>query len=373
MSKVIAITGSQGFIGSNLVHHLVHLSGYSVLEINRNSSRVDFKEALTACDVVVHLAGANRPIDESWYQRDNVEFTRELIRELESQGPKPVIFASSTHAESDTSYGRSKKAAENELMSYASATGRRVEILRLPNVFGKWCKPNYNSVVATFIYNAIREIPLDIRNPNKVLELLYIDDLVATIINLIDSRGRSNEGKSISVFRISVGSLAEQILRIHRARLDGRVLDVGVGLMRGLYATYLSALTPDLFEYPLKTKSDSRGMFVEIVKTSSSGQFSFFTSKKGVTRGSHFHHTKAEKFVVVQGAARFRFKNIRDGQMYETVVTALKPVVVESVPGWVHDILNIGEDELVIAVWSSEVFEENRPDTTPKLVRDEPS
>jgi UDP-2-acetamido-2,6-beta-L-arabino-hexul-4-ose reductase len=368
MTKNVVVTGSRGFIGSNLVHSLRHNSDIRVLEVHKESSEEEIHSALENCDVVVHLAGVNRPETEQDFQRQNVDFTAFLLSKLEKLGPKNFIFASSRQADSDTPYGESKRNAERLIAAYAATTGCRTRILRLPNVFGKWCKPNYNSVVSTFIFNIARGLDITVTDEDRILDLLYIDDLVENLVEEIRGGMERFRTPTWPIYRISVSDLASTLQEIHSAREEGRVLDVGTGLLRALYATYLSQLPRESFSYQLFPNTDARGTFIEFVKTPTSGQFSYFISKPKVTRGAHFHHTKAEKFVVMSGQACFRFRNLLDGEIYETKIDATRPTVVESIPGWAHEITNTGSADLIVGVWSSEVFSHSHSDTLPEAV-----
>lgn len=363
MNKNVLVTGSQGFLGKNLVVHLVETGRFSVLEVHRGSTSEQLADALQNCDVVVHLAGVNRPIDESQFTIDNTEFTKKLLSDLAEANPVPVIFASSSQANLDNPYGASKRQAEELVRMYGANTGQRVDILRLPNVFGKWCRPNYNSVVATFVHNVSRGIELSVHDENRILDLVYIDDVVELLRSIIDGEIAGDDLRPREVHRISVGSLAAIIKQMHDARKRGEVLNVGNGLLRAIYATYVAALAPTEFTYRLLPHKDVRGSFTEIIRTPSSGQVSYLTAVAGATRGSHFHHSKIEKFVVVTGQARFRFRCLMSGATHEVNVSAEVPEVVESIPGWVHDITNTGASELVVLIWANEVFDPAAPDT----------
>jgi UDP-2-acetamido-2,6-beta-L-arabino-hexul-4-ose reductase len=368
MNKRVLITGSHGFIGRNLAVRLDSLPDFTVLKAHRTTSSEELSSLVRQCDVVVHLAGVNRPRENELFQHDNVDFTDHLLTTLTSENPVPVVFSSSIQAELDSHYGVSKRDAEALVHRYGSRTGQPVRILRLPNVFGKWCRPNYNSVVATFVHNVSRGLPLQVNDANRILDLAYIDDVVDLMILAIRGELSEDDPRPDSVHRISVGELAALVRSIHEARGTNSVLEVGTGLRRALYATYISALDPANFSYSLAPHIDPRGSFTEVLRTPSSGQMSFLTAVPGATRGSHFHHTKIEKFVVVSGQARFRFRCLLSGDNHEVGATAEKPMVVESIPGWVHDITNIGTTDLVVLIWANEVFDPAAPDTYPQEV-----
>jgi len=363
MKQKVLVTGARGFIGLNLVQQLHDQRDFEVIEVHRSSSHSEIERGLMTCDIVVHLAGANRPQRVQSFDEDNVSYTRDLLTTLDQNSPKPLIFSSSTQASLDNPYGRSKSACEQLINEYSRKTQVAVRILRLPNVFGKWSRPHYNSVVATFIHDTLRGENVRVVEPEKVLELLYIDDLVEALITDIRTRCSSALAPEMPTYRVTVQELFTLVSEIHTKRRIGQVLDVGSGLLRALYATYVSALQPHDFTYPLSPKCDNRGSFVEILKTPSAGQFSSFVAKPGATRGSHFHHSKVEKFLVVAGTARFRFKQLNSKQQFETVVSAESPMIVESIPGWIHDVTNIGNHDVVVVVWANEVYREERPDT----------
>jgi UDP-2-acetamido-2,6-beta-L-arabino-hexul-4-ose reductase len=263
----------------------------------------------------------------------------------------------------------SKKAAETSLLAFAERSGNPAYVLRLPNVFGKWCRPNYNSAVATFCHNVARGLPIRIDNPAAPLALVYIDDVVAGIVDLLDAGDGVSGFREIGpVYRTTVGAVADLILRFRDDRAQALIETVGEGLTRALYATYVAALPTDAFSYPLVPHIDPRGAFSEMLKTRNSGQISVFTAHPGVTRGGHYHHTKTEKFLVVKGEARFKFRHMLTGETHEIRTSDAEPTVVETVPGWTHDITNIGDDTLICVLWANEIFDRQRPDTIQEAV-----
>jgi UDP-2-acetamido-2,6-beta-L-arabino-hexul-4-ose reductase len=363
----VLITGAQGFIGKNLVVRLGERTGTEVLTFTRD----DDVEALTAlvakADSVVHLAGENRPADIVDFVRSNTDLTRTLCEAIRATGRSiPLILASSTQAERDNPYGQSKRAAELVVEALASDTGNPAIIYRLPGVFGKWCKPNYNSVVATFCYNIARDLPLQINDATTNLQLVYIDDLVDEFLCAMDNaKSGLVWGEVGQIYRISLGQLAEKIAAFQNCRTNLLSEHVGTGLTRALYSTYISYLPPERFVYDLPQYGDERGVFVEMLKTPDCGQFSFFTMHPGVTRGSHYHHSKTEKFLVVRGVARMCFRHIVTGETCEVTVSGDKPQVVDTIPGWVHDITNVSDSEVLVMLWANEVFDRQRPDCIP--------
>lgn len=361
----ILVTGADGFIGSNLRVALSERDGYEVLPVTRATSAAELAQAAAQADAVVHLAGVNRPQDPAEFAIGNVDFTAQLCAALRASGRAvPVAFASSIQAERDNPYGLSKHAAEACLTAHAADSGAPVAIYRLANVFGKWCRPNYNSAVATFCHNLARGLPIQINDPAAQVRLVYVDDVVEALLRFLAT---PPEGavyvEAGPVYTSTVGELARQIEAFAEVR-HGLVTErVGEGLTRALYATYVSYLPPEAFSYGVPKYGDARGMFVEMLKTKDSGQFSFFTAHPGVTRGGHYHHSKTEKFLVIKGRARFRFRQILTGETYALDSSGDEPVIVETIPGWAHDITNIGDDEMVVMLWANEIFDRARPDT----------
>ena len=361
----VLVTGADGFIGKNLCLSLSEHEGYEILPITRSSSQEDLHTQVAQADAVVHLAGVNRPKDPSEFASGNADFTKQLCDTLlETEKAIPVAFASSAQAESDNPYGESKRLAESHLNNYSEQSGAPVALYRLVNVFGKWSRPNYNSAVATFCHNIVRGLPIHINDPSAIVRLVYVDDVVTEFLSFLDNPGEGVRFVAANpVYEITVGELARQIEAFKEVR-DSLVTEpVGTGLVRGLYATYVSFLPPEMFSYGVPKHEDKRGMFVEMLKTGDSGQFSFFTAGPGITRGAHYHHTKTEKFLVMKGRARFRFRHILSDEAYEIEAHGDNPQIVETIPGWAHDITNIGEDELLVMLWANEIFDRERPDT----------
>ena len=362
-TRVVAVTGAAGFIGRNLVVRLREL-GCEVRPITRASSTRDVERALAAADVVFHLACAIRPLDPKEFDR-SVEFTNRVAAGIVRGGRLPlVVFSSSRKAADFTDFGRAARSCEDALFQLVWRNAATVAVYRLPNVFGKWARPNYNSCVATFCHNLARGLPIRIHDPAAPLSLLYVDDLIAQWCALMDrSPLASGYLEAEQVCDTTVGELAATLSSFAEGRRSGRVENVGSGLQRALYATFVAALPAEAFSYPLTTHIDPRGSFAEILKTRDGGQVSVLTAEPGVTRGGHYHHTKVEKFLVVHGHARFRFRHILDGETYELMTSAERPMVVETIPGWTHDITNVGNGVMVSLLWASEVFDRARPDT----------
>lgn len=357
----ILVTGSNGFIGKNLVSRLNEIDTFKVLTYTRGDHLPDFSKI----DFIFHLAGENRPKNPSDFEKNNAIFTKELCDLVrESKKNIPIIFTSSVQAELDNPYGRSKKDSENSLRVLFDETENPVQIFRLPNVFGKWSRPNYNSVVSTFCFNIANNLPIKINSESKVLKLIYIDDLISFFLqSLYDNEAGFFMKKIKPDYEITIKKLAEIIFTFKEIRETLVIPDVGKGLVRALYSTYLSYLTPNDFVYDVPSNVDKRGVFVEMIKTHECGQISFFTAHPGVTRGGHYHHSKSEKFLVINGEANFRFKNIISNELYEIHTSGKKPQIVETVPGWSHDITNIGKDEMIVMLWANEIYNHNYPDT----------
>lgn len=360
----VVVTGSEGFIGRNLVAAVAPRRDMEIIPVTRATSVGVLREAVAAADAVVHLAGTNRPSNDSEFMVGNAALTLEVCEAIRLCGrPVGLLLSSSTQADLDNPYGASKRAAEEHVFAL-HRSGNPVAVYRLPGVFGKWARPNYNSVVATFCHNAVRDLPLPIRDPQAELRLVYIDDVVADFVKRLGGDWPADgRGEVQPVYRTTVGEVA-RLLGTFRATRDSLVTErVGAGFIRALYSTYISYLPPEQFSYSLPKYGDARGVFAEILKTPDCGQFSYFTAPPGVTRGGHYHHTKTEKFVVLQGRARFRFRHIVDGRSFEHVVDGAEPEVVETVPGWAHDITNIGSADMVVMLWANEIFDRQNPDT----------
>ena len=361
----VLVTGSQGFIGKNLVVRLLELPGYEVVTYERVDGLSSMAAKVAQADAVVHLAGENRPKIEADFETGNAALTRALCDAIQASGRKiPLILASSLQAELSNPYGLSKRAAEKAVDSLAERTGNPVVIYRLPGVFGKWCNPNYNSVVATFCYNVAFELPIQINDSSTCLRLVYVDDVVSEFLLALGSMSEGVcWGEVAPEYTITLGELAAQIEAFKDSRTNLVLERVGNGLLRALYATYVSYLPPSSFAYDLPRHGDERGVFVEMLKTLDSGQFSYFTAFPGVTRGGHYHHSKTEKFLVIKGSARFCFRHVLTNETCQLLTSGDHPQVVETVPGWAHDITNVGEDEMMVMLWANEIFDQNRPDT----------
>jgi UDP-2-acetamido-2,6-beta-L-arabino-hexul-4-ose reductase len=286
----------------------------------------------------------------------------------ETTGNKvPIVYTSSTQAAYKNAYGDSKRGAEEALLELHHKYGVPVHIFRLPNVFGKWSKPNYNSVVATFCHNIAHGIPIKIDDPLAPLTLVYVDEVIKRFIELMDGADSAVDSDDFEMinphYTITVGQLAQQLQAFKDSRSTLLSERVGTELVRALYSTYVSYLPTHSFTYTLLRKEDVRGVFVEILKTPDCGQFSYFTIHPGITRGGHYHHSKTEKFLVIKGVASFKFRHMYTHQEFELVASGEQPIIVETIPGWAHDVTNIGDDEMVVMLWANEIFDHTHPDT----------
>jgi UDP-2-acetamido-2,6-beta-L-arabino-hexul-4-ose reductase len=363
----VVVTGAQGFIGKNLMIHLAE-RGVDARGFDVDSDPADLRAALASAEFVFHLAGINRPQTDDEFASGNAGLTAEICSILADAGNKaPVVVTSSTQAERDNPYGRSKLAAEEALRSHSARTGAPVHLFRLTNVFGKWARPNYNSAVATFCHNIAHGLPIRVDNPDAPLKLVYIDDVIRAFLSILDApsatHGQDGFAFASPEHETTVGAVADMIRGFAESRTTLVTDRVGSGLTRALYSTYLSYLDPADFAYDVPRHGDPRGVFVEMLKTPDCGQFSYFTAGPGITRGQHYHHTKTEKFLVLTGTARFAFRHIVTNERFEIMTAGGDGRIVETIPGWTHDITNIGEDEMVVMLWANEIFDRSRPDT----------
>lgn len=366
----VLITGAKGFIGKNLIAHLRERDDVEILCFTRGDDVSLLPALMREVDFVFHLAGVNRPQNPQEFQSGNTDLTQALCNAIKaSNKPLPVVYTSSSQAEKDNPYGSSKRGAEEALLELAATSDAIVHLFRLPNVFGKWARPNYNSAVATFCHNITRDLSIQINDPQVRINLVYIDDVISHFIDVMD--GKLAGAPFVSVepqYSIAIGELAKQLYSFRDSRKSMITEPVGTGLVRALCSTYLSYLPPERFTYEVPKHGDSRGVFVEMLKTKDSGQFSFFTAHPGITRGGHYHHSKTEKFLVIKGRASFRFRQIMTGEFYELFTMGENPQIVETVPGWAHDITNIGDEEMIVMLWANEIFDREQPDTFTRAV-----
>ena len=362
----VLVTGSNGFIGKNLLERLGRMEEVSVETFDRNDALDTLASKVTDADFIFHLAGVNRPENPEEFYEGNADLTQKLVEVAGKSDKKPaILMSSSTQVERDNDYGKSKRAGEQALEDYARVSGATAYIYRLPNVFGKWSKPNYNTVIATWCYNITRDLPIEVNDESVELSLVYIDDVVEHFVRHLDENGREGVvyGEVSPVYKKSLGEIKTLLMAFKESRETLIVPRVGRGFERALYATYLSFLPTDKFAYELKGYEDERGTFYEFVKTLDSGQFSISTTAPGITRGNHYHNTKNEKFLVIKGEASIKHRQIHGDEIIEYKVSDKKMEVVEMIPGYTHDITNTGNSEMVLLLWANETFDRENPDT----------
>ena len=362
----ILVTGAKGFIGKNLILELRNRGYNNIFEYDIDTKPEYLDEYCKEANFVYHLAGVNRPKDQSEFMVSNYGFTAALIEILKKHNNTcPVMFSSSIQAEENNPYGISKKAVENLLFEYSNETGVKVLVYRFSNVFGKWCRPNYNSVIATFCHNIARGLPIQVNDPKKVLKLIYIDDLVDELIRaLIGHENRVNKFCEVPVFyEITLGEISDLIYSFKKSRDEKTIPDMSDSFTKKLYSTYLSYLPKDKFSYELKMNVDHRGSFTEFIRTPDRGQISINVSKPGFAKGNHWHHTKSEKFLVACGKGVIRFRRIDSNEIIEYFVSGDKFEVVDIPAGYAHSIENLGDTDMITIMWANECFDPKKPDT----------
>lgn len=358
----ILITGANGFIGKNLIAELKNRGFDDLLYFTRENNIEELFLFLDKADLIFHLAGINRPKSEEEFTIGNIELTKQITEYLISKNKNtPIIYTSSIQAELDNSYGISKKAAERLLEKYAEKIQAQISIYRLTNVFGKWSKPNYNTVIATFCHNLTRGIEIQIDNPNHILNLVYIDDVVYELISCIEAKKTTYEVQP--VYQVKLSRIAELLYSFVETRKTLNLPNLSDSFEKKLYSTYLSYLPEDEFSYELKMNVDHRGSFTEFIRTADRGQVSINISKPGITKGNHWHHTKNEKFLVVSGEGIIRFRKIGEDKVIEYRVSGEKLTVVDIPVGYTHSIVNVGDTDLVTVMWVNELFDPKSPDT----------
>jgi len=364
----ILITGSNGFVGKNLAANLSLCAGWDLLLFDLPQTVEDLQSLVAQTDFVFHLAGVNRPRNPDEFQSGNIGLTGILLNMLEGENRKiPLVLSSSTQAELDNPYGISKKQAEELVFDYGRKTGAPIYVYRFPNVFGKWCKPNYNSVVATFCHNAANNIPLRIDDPGKEMILLYIDDIVDEFLEILNDKISPCYGSFVrnpQTSKVTLGELADTIASFARSRRT-LTLDYNMNnrLAKQLYATFLSYAVQDDLAVAADMKCDERGFFAELIRSPFFGQVSVSRTKPGVTRGNHWHNTKVEKFVVIEGEAIISLRRIDSDEVVEYHVSGNDIRIVDIPPGCTHNIKNTGSTDVLTIFWSNEIFDPKKPDT----------
>lgn len=362
----ILVTGAKGFIGKNLIAELKNKGYNDILQVTRESDSAYLEQCTKECDFVFHLAGVNRPKSEKEFLEGNYNLTARLIDLLKKYNNKaPILFTSSIQAEIDNLYGKSKRAAEDLLLEYSENERVEVYIFRLANVFGKWSKPNYNTVVATFCHNIARNIDIEITNPEAELTLCYIDDVIDEFLKILKNTTTVQDYycKVPVTYNVKLGKLADLIRSFKESRTNLTIPNMEDALTKKLYSTYLSFLPEKEFSYNLKMNTDHRGAFIEFLRTPERGQVSVNVTKPGITKGNHWHHTKNEKFLVVSGKGLIRFRKLDSQEIIEYRVSGEKPEVVDIPVGYTHSIVNVGDSDLVTIMWVNECFEPDKPDT----------
>jgi UDP-2-acetamido-2,6-beta-L-arabino-hexul-4-ose reductase len=362
----VLVTGSKGFIGKNLILWLKENKEIEILEYDRETEEEVLEEYCSKADFVYHLAGVNRPIDVSEYMEGNFTFIDKLLEKLKKYNNYcPILLSSSIQATLDNPYGISKKAGEDILIAYEKEYKAKVLIYRLQNVFGKWCKPNYNSAVSTFCYNRSRNIPIYVSDREKLMELIYIDDVIEEFIRALYGN-EDKEGNYCKVaisHQVTLGFIVDTLNSFYEERKSGRIPNLSDTFVKKLYSTYLSYLPEDEFSYPLHMNIDNRGSFTEFIKTEDRGQVSINISKPGVVKGNHWHNTKVEKFLVVSGKGVIRFRKLNTDKIIEYYVSDKILEVVDIPVGYTHNIENLGDSDMVTIMWVNEIYDSKKPDT----------
>lgn len=363
----ILITGAKGFVGQNLTLWLKAKKEHELFLYDIDTERDMLEEYIKQADFLVHLAGVNRPVNPEEFQTGNKGFTEEILSLLDKYDKKiSIILSSSIQAMRDNPYGNSKKSAEEAVFEWSKNNNVEVFVYRLPNVFGKLCRPNYNSAIATFCYNVARDMEITVNDPSVIMNVVYIDDVVKEFISAIEgSANKSDDGYCYVpvTYTRSLGEIAGLIKSFRKSRETLNVADMSDGLAMKLYSTYLSYLEDNDFSYPLTMHSDHRGSFTEFIRTQERGQYSVNISKPGIVKGNHWHHTKNEKFLVVSGTGVIRFRKIGTDKVIEYKVSGEKLCVVDIPPGYTHNIENLGDSDMVTIMWANECFDPNNPDT----------
>ena len=364
----VLITGGLGFVGQNLEVRL-HEIGIETRLFDKDNTQEELIKMIGEVDFIVHLAGVNRPLNKEEFYQGNANLTYQLTELIKGEKRNiPLIFSSSIQAVLDNDYGKSKRQAEDYLLGYKKDTNNDVYIFRLPNLFGKWSRPNYNSVVATFCHNVAHNLPITINDPNYELELVYIDDVIDAFIDVIKNGSKETYNHIGVTHKVTLGKLAALINSFKASRETLYLPEVGGAFTEKLYATYLTYLDESEFSYKVKSHVDHRGSFTELFKTLNTGQFSVNVAKPGITKGNHYHHKKNEKFIVLSGEGAIHLRKITDTKIISIPVSGTEMTIVDMIPGYTHNIVNTGKEDLVFLIWASQVFDSNHSDTITKVV-----
>jgi UDP-2-acetamido-2,6-beta-L-arabino-hexul-4-ose reductase len=362
--KTVLVTGSEGFIGKNLVTRLTQDGSYTILSYDKNTDE-DLGSLVNKTDFIFHLAGVNRPQNEKEFKTGNQDFTDKIL-ELATPKKIPVLVTSSIQALLDNAYGKSKRGAEDLIAAYGKKTGAKTYIFRLPNVFGKWSRPNYNSAVATFCYNIAHDLPVQINDAKVPLTLVYIDEVIDEFLKcLSDQQVIDAEGFCYipMTYTTTVGKLAGTIKSLHAMRSTAVVPDLSDKLTKYLHATLTSFYEEDALAHTFELHDDERGWLFELVKSTSSGQVFISNTKPGYTRGQHWHHTKVERFCVIKGTGEIKFRKINSKETFSYPVTDTKTQIVDIPVGYIHSITNTGSSDMLLVIWANEILDKEHPDT----------
>lgn len=362
----ILVTGAGGFIGKNLIEQLKTIESTEIFQYDIDTDEALLDEYTMKCDFVFHLAGVNRPKTEDEFMKGNCDFTRTLLESLKKNANKsPIVVSSSIQAELDNPYGVSKRAGEDAVFEYGKSEGVNVYVYRFPNVFGKWCRPNYNSAVATFCHNIARGLPITVNDPSVMMHLVYIDDVCDEFLCALNGKAHVKDGYGYVpvVHDILLGDIPKMLYRFADSRTTLMLPDFSEGFEKKLYSTYLSYLPEDSFMYPLTMHVDNRGSFTEFLKTDERGQVSVNISHPGIVKGNHWHNTKNEKFMVVSGEGLIRLRKVGTSEVIEYRVSGNKLEVVDIPCGYTHSIANVGQEDMATVMWVNEVFNPDHPDT----------
>lgn len=362
----ILVTGAKGFIGKNLIAELKNKKYTDIYEYDINSTQEELDRYTKDCEFVFHLAGVNRPKEQKEFLEGNFGFTSTLLDNLKKhKNTCPIVVASSIQALLDNPYGISKKAGEDLMFEYSKETNAKVIVYRFPNVFGKWCRPNYNSAVATFSHNIANDIPIIVNDPNTIMTLVYIDDIINELVNALQGNENKKDGFGCvqPVYMMNLGQITDLLYSFKASRENLAIPDTADVFVKKLYANYLSYLPKDKFSYDLKMNIDQRGSFTEFIRTADRGQVSINISKPGITKGNHWHNTKNEKFLVVSGKGVIRFRKIYETEIVEYYVSGEKMQVIDIPPGYTHNIENLDNIDMVTIMWANEQFDPRKTDT----------
>lgn len=362
----VLVTGAGGFIGRNIIEQLKTMEDVVIYPYDIDTDPKLLDEYTKDCDFVFHLAGINRPKSEDEFMKGNCDFTKILLDSLEGNDNKAtIVVSSSIQAELNNPYGVSKKAGEDAVFEHAKSTGAKVIIYRFPNVFGKWCRPNYNSAVATFCHNIANDLPITVNDPTVMMHLVYIDDVCNELLCVLsgDEHVRDGYGYVPTVYDVLLGDIPKLLYGFKESRNTLMLADFSDGFEKKLYSTYLSYLPDNGFSYPLTMHVDDRGSFTEFLKTKERGQVSVNISHPGIVKGNHWHNTKNEKFLVVSGEGLIRLRKVGSSEVIEYRVSGSKLEVVDIPCGYTHSIANVGTQDMTTVMWVNEVFDPGHPDT----------